>query len=110
MANIPCPECPVADMTTEVLGATDELMCFCKLGYYLWEHEDEVTRSCEVCGAGANCSYQGINLVTLPLLPGYYREHVPDRRSQVIYKCPVGDATDRTRARPCDRSLLAAAE
>ena len=91
--NIPCTGCPVANMITFERGATSDLDCECRAGYYLWDCINKTdseclgkiaagipTRTCEACPDGANCTLQGQRLETLNVMKNWFRQ-TPSSRS-----------------------------
>ena len=90
-----CSDCTLKHATTLATAARSEADCCCKKDYYLTVTDDG-TRECASCSDKAlresdatACDAPGIELLTLPLKPGYWRV---SGTSTYLRKCPTPEA------------------
>ena len=102
-----CSACALPHATTLAEGSSSEADCCCDTGYYLVGAN--VTRECIRCQDEARCDEPGIELLTLPVEPGYWRV---SGTSKSLLRCPTPDAceggsicnTNSTSSATCDEN------
>jgi hypothetical protein len=92
-----CVPCVTIDsrMVTVETGAATNASCVCGAGFFL----DPVRSTCLGCGQGLQCNSSGVDLASLPVVPGFWRA---SPNSTVVLKCRLPRACAKAKDASAD--------